>query len=62
MSTIEFKSETTGQRTLVESRMVADVRPMSETYSSLHLVHGQILVVHGAASDVRARLAALPPS
>ena len=62
MSTIEFKSETTGQMTLVETRFVADVRPMSATYTSIHLVHGQILVVHGAESDVRAKLDVREPS
>lgn len=62
MSTIEFKSETSGQLTLVESRFVADVRQLSETYTSIHLVHGQVLVVHGAERDVRARLAVAPPS
>jgi hypothetical protein len=62
MSTIEFKSETSGQLTLVESRFVADIRPMSETYTSIHLVHGQVLVVHGAESDVRARIEVAPPN
>jgi hypothetical protein len=56
MPTIAFTSETTGQTTLVETRLVSDVQPMSETYTSIHLVHGQVLVIHGAEPDVRARL------
>lgn len=59
MSTIEFKSETTGQTMLVDSRLISDVQPMSETYTSIHLVHGQVLVIRGAESDVRARLDSL---
>jgi hypothetical protein len=62
MSTIEFKSETTGQLTLVETRFVADIKPLTDTYTSLHLVHGQVLVVHGAEPDVRAKLDAFRPS
>jgi hypothetical protein len=60
MSTIEFKSETTGQLLLVAARLVAEVKAMTPTYTFLHLVHGQVLVVCGAESDVRAKLELAP--
>ena len=59
MTTVEFRSETTGQLTLVAARLISEIRAMTETYTSIHLVHGQVLVVQGAESDVRARLSAL---
>ena len=62
MSTIEFRSETTGQLLLVAARLVSEVKAMTPTYTVLHLIHGQILVVCGAESDVRARLAGFAPA
>jgi hypothetical protein len=56
MSTIEFKSETTGQLLLVAARLVDFVRPITATYTAIHLIHGQVLVVFGAESDVRAKI------
>lgn len=62
MSTIEFKSQTTGQLTLVAARLISEIRAMSETYTNIFLVHGQVLVIQGTESEVRARLAAVSPS
>jgi hypothetical protein len=62
MPTIEFKSETTGQLMLVAGRLVAEVRAMTPTYTFLHLIHGQVLVVCGSESDVRAKLEGFAPA
>ena len=62
MSTIEFRSETTGQLLLVAARLVAEVRALTPTYTLLRLIHGQVLVVCGAESDVRAKLAGFAPA
>jgi hypothetical protein len=62
MPTIEFKSKTTGQMLLVAARLVAEVRAMTPTYTLLHLIHGQVLVVCDAETDVRAKLGSYAPA
>ena len=62
MSTIEFKSEVTGQLLLVAARLIDFVQPLTATYTAIHMIHGQVLVVFGAEPDVRAKIEGLAPA
>jgi hypothetical protein len=62
MSTIEFKSETTGQLLLVATRLIDFIQPLTATYTLIHMIHGQVLVVFGAEPDVRAKIEAFAPA